>query len=271
MKYKCHRPTNSPTIGLHLNETRYNGANVSVFGLSSSNFLACKSAKIEFGIFEESMEDKSVFKDPNPIVSQSELGAIFKPTTRGEYFAYWISNLGSPPVLVMLTLLLIALTASSPSIWLWNAAYLIAIIIPMLYLFRLLRQNKITDMDVFVREQRARPLLVTIASLGTVLTILILGRAPRAMIILTTASLVQAIAIFLITLRWKISMHSATSAAVAVLILNVFGKAAAPVALSVPLIAWSRVKLRRHTFMQTVAGALLGGGIFLTTILLIPI
>ena len=217
------------------------------------------------------MEDKSTFEVCNPIVSQLELEAIFKPTTRGEHFAYWISKVGSPPVLVVLTLLLIALTASSPSIWLWNAAYLIAVIIPVLYLLRLLRQDKITDMDVFVREQRARPLLVTIVSLGSVLAVLILGRAHRAMIILTTASLVQAIAIFFITLRWKISMHSATSAAVTVLILNVFGKAAAPVALSVPLIAWSRVKLRRHTFMQTVAGALLGGGIFLTTILLVPL
>ncbi len=217
------------------------------------------------------MEDKPIFEDYNPIVLQSELEAIFKPTTRGEHFAYWISKLGSPPVLVALTLLLIALTASSPSIWLWNATYLVAIAIPILYLFRLLRKDKITDMDVFLREQRARPLLVTIASLGAVLAILILGQAPRSMIILTTASLVQAIAIFFITLRWKISMHSATSAAVTVLILNVFGKAAAPVVLSVPLIAWSRVKLRRHTFMQTVAGALLGGGIFLTTILLVPL
>jgi membrane-associated phospholipid phosphatase len=217
------------------------------------------------------MEEQSTLHDHGPIGLQSELEAIFKPTTRGEHFAYWISKLGSPPVLVILMLLLIALTASSPSIWLWNGAYLIAVIIPLLYLFRLLRQDKITDMDVFVREQRARPLLVTVASLGTVLAILVLGRAPRAMIILTTASLVQAIAIFLITLRWKISMHSATSAAVTVLILNVFGKAAAPVMLSVPLIAWSRVKLRRHTLMQTVAGALLGGGIFITTILLLPI
>jgi membrane-associated phospholipid phosphatase len=217
------------------------------------------------------MEDKPTFEVCSPIVSQLELEAIFKPTSPGEHFAYWISKIGSPPVLIVLTLLLIALTASSPSIWLWNAAYLIAVIIPVLYLLRLLRQDKITDMDVFVREQRARPLLVTIVSLGSVLAVLILGRAPRAMIIMTTASLVQAVAIFFITLRWKISMHSATSAAVAVLILNVFGKAAAPVALSVPLIAWSRVKLRRHTFMQTVAGALLGGGIFLTTILLVPL
>jgi membrane-associated phospholipid phosphatase len=216
------------------------------------------------------MEDQFTLQDHGSGL-QSGLEAIFKPTTRGEYFAYWISKLGSPPVLVILTLLLIALTASSPAIWLWNGAYLIAVIVPILYLFRLLRQDKITDMDVFVREQRARPLLVTVASLGTVLVILILGRAPRAMIILTTASLVQAIAIFLITLRWKISMHSATSAAVSVLILNVFGKVAVPVVFSVPLIAWSRVKLRRHTLMQTIAGALLGGGIFLMTILLLPI
>jgi membrane-associated phospholipid phosphatase len=33
--------------------------------------------------------------------------------------------------------------------------------------------------------------------------------------------------------------------------------------LIVPLIAWSRVRLRRHTLLQTVVGALLGFSVFL--------
>jgi membrane-associated phospholipid phosphatase len=43
-----------------------------------------------------------------------------------------------------------------------------------------------------------------------------------------------------------------------------------PLLLSIPLVAWSRVKLRRHTAPQTLAGILLGGGIFAFAVLLIP-
>ncbi len=198
------------------------------------------------------------------------LDAILKPTTWGEHIAYWISQLGSPPMMVLVALVCIALTASTARAWLWNGTYLLAVGVPMIYLFRLLRQNKITDINVHLREQRARPLLVTIASLAFLVPVLVLGHAPQPMIVLAIASLIQAILIFLITLRWKISMHSATSAGMTVLILNIAGPAAAPVALSIPLIVWSRVKLRRHTLMQTIAGALLGGGVFLIAFLLIP-
>jgi hypothetical protein len=36
------------------------------------------------------------------------------------------------------------------------------------------------------------------------------------------------------------------------------GGAATPLVMTVPLVAWSRVHLQRHTLAQTAAGALLG-------------
>ena len=76
----------------------------------------------------------------------------------------------------------------------------------------------------------------------------------------------QAILFLLITLRWKISLHCAAAAILAELLLIYFGPMAAPFAMSVPLIAWSRLYLRRHTLAQTIAGASLGIAILTLTL-----
>jgi len=192
-----------------------------------------------------------------------------KPSTRSEWLAYWISNVGSPPMMALAGLIVTATLLPSEGVWRWIAIYTVcAIGIPMGYLGYLLRQGRISDMDVTLREQRARPLIVTLSGLLAAELLFVMGGAPLPFRILAGASLAQAVLVFLITLQWKISMHTSTAAGMAVLILSVAGLAAAPVAISVPLIAWSRIKLRRHTLMQTLAGICLGIGVFLTAVLL---
>ncbi|MBN1922106.1 MAG: hypothetical protein JW892_12730 [Anaerolineae bacterium] len=192
-----------------------------------------------------------------------------KPSTRSEWLAYWISNVGSPPMMALAGLIVTATLLPSEGIWRWIAIYTVfAIAIPMGYLGYLLRRGHISDMDVTRREQRTRPLIITLGGLLVAEILFILGEAPLPFRILAGASLVQGALVFLITLQWKISMHTSTAAGMTVLILSIAGLAAAPVAITVPLIAWSRVKLRRHTLMQTLAGICLGVGVFLIVILL---
>jgi membrane-associated phospholipid phosphatase len=57
-------------------------------------------------------------------------------------------------------------------------------------------------------------------------------------------------------------VHSAAAAATATLAWSLIGTPL-PLFIGVPIIAWSRVRLRRHSVAQTVAGASLG----VTTIL----
>jgi len=192
-----------------------------------------------------------------------------KPTTRGEHIAYWISQLGSPPVMGLLALVLTAVTLCLPRIWLWSLMYVaLAMGIPLLYIFWRVRKGKITDMDIQLREQRTGPFLVTILAVTLAAAILRVGHAPDPLVLMAYASLVQLCAIFLITLRWKISVHTSTAAGISVLMLRVVGAAAVPLAITVPLIAWSRVKLGRHTLGQTIAGTALGIGVFLTAVLI---
>ncbi len=173
--------------------------------------------------------------------------------------AWWISNIGSPPVMAVLGLLLCAYAAAMPSAWVWAGfAILFTIMLPALYIVWLVRQGKVTDFDLIVREQRIRPFMVTTAS--TLITWLTLRQAaaPPPLVILAGAALAQTVLMMLITLRWKISSHAAAAAGLAVVAWMIIGQAAAPLFLSVPVIAWSRVRLSRHDLLQTVGGALLG-------------
>ncbi|HOT90799.1 MAG TPA: hypothetical protein PLJ78_04270 [Anaerolineae bacterium] len=202
---------------------------------------------------------------------RAPLEAILKPHTRGEHLAYWISQAGSPPVMGLLALILIAASLTLPNVWLWVGVYvMMAMVIPMLFLIWQVRHGQVTDLDVQLREQRKGSLLVTIAGFGLSWLVMHVGGAPPTLTAMAGAGCVQWLIIFAITLRWKISAHTTSAAGVTVLILRVFGLAAAPLVVSVPLIAWSRVKLRRHTLGQTLAGILLGSGVIVGAILLNP-
>ncbi len=197
--------------------------------------------------------------------------AILKPSTRGEYVAYCISQVGSPPVMGLLSLIFIAASLALPKVWLWSGVYVTtAMVIPMLFLIWQVRHGRVTDLDVQLREQRKGALLVTVAGFGLSWLVMRIGRAPAVLTAMAGAGFVQWLTIFAITLRWKISAHTSSAAGVTMLILRVFGLAAAPLVISIPLIAWSRVKLRRHTLGQTIAGALLGSGVIVGAILLTP-
>jgi membrane-associated phospholipid phosphatase len=56
-------------------------------------------------------------------------------------------------------------------------------------------------------------------------------------------------------------MHSAGMSAFAMFASRIYGEPALPLVLAIPLMAWARVHLRRHTVAQTIAGAALGSAI----------
>ena len=188
--------------------------------------------------------------------------------------AYIVSMIGSPPVLGAGA---IALTASILSgrphrgeqTWLWALVCAsLVIVAPLTYIVWLLRRGQVSDIDVQRREQRAKPLVVSIISTGLACIVLLVGRAPAELLVLAGALWLQTIIIFGITLRWKISMHSSAAAGTGTLIWALTGTLL-PLLIMVPLIVWSRVRLKRHTFAQTVAGAALGFTVFVAALRLV--
>ncbi|MFD5134004.1 phosphatase PAP2 family protein [Streptomyces olindensis] len=116
-----------------------------------------------------------------------------------------------------------------------------------------------TDKHVRVREQRAVPLLATMASVLVGISLLVALQAPREVFALVMAMLVGLITTMTVTVWWKVSVHTAVAGGVVVILLLAYGARMAPLVLGIAAIGWSRVALRDHTPAQTVAGALLGG------------
>ena len=196
---------------------------------------------------------------------------VLKPHSPSEYIAYGISQIGSPPIIGLLPLVLILTTLALPGIWLWSAVYtLFAMVVPLAFLIWQFTHGHITDLDVHLREQRKASLLVTVAGFAVAWIALLLGSAHPFLTVLALTGVIQWLAIFLITTRWKISVHTASATGISLLLIRMFGSPTALVLISIPLVAWSRIKLRHHTPAQTLAGICLGLTIFALGIVFMP-
>ena len=140
-------------------------------------------------------------------------------------------------------------------------ALLFAPLLPLAYLLREVRRRRLTDRHVRLREQRARPLGVAVASLLILLALLTRLGAPRELTALVGAGAAGLVSATLVTLRWKISIHVATVAGAVVILTLVFGPGFALLAPAVALTGWARVALGDHTPAQVAVGAALGAAI----------
>jgi len=169
-----------------------------------------------------------------------------------------VSQLASPPVLGAATLLAAAAALGGAAAWFWSALYVVlAVLAPMAQLVLLLRRGEIGDLHVKTRGERPKPMLFTAACGGLAYLALALGGAPPLLSALAAALWVLGLALLGITLAWKISVHCAVGAGFALLLWFLHGTPL-PLLIGVPLLAWARLRLRRHTVAQTLAGTLLG-------------
>lgn len=179
-----------------------------------------------------------------------------------EQAARWISNLGSPPLMAITGIILSVVTVGTLSAWLWAGFYIIlAVSLPAAYVLWLVKRGEVTDFDLRLREQRLRPFLATLASTLMAWLVLYWGDAPPLLLVLAGAGWLQIALLLAVTLHWKISAHCAAAAGLVVFACYLLGFAATPMIFSIPAIAWSRIRLRRHDMTQTIAGALLGGSV----------
>jgi membrane-associated phospholipid phosphatase len=186
-----------------------------------------------------------------------------------ERLARVVSNIGSPPVTTVVASLLIAGTAATQRAWLWSGVHVTLVVVaPLAYLITLFLLGKVSDLDVQMREQRIEPFVVLL--LGTVVAgvVLYLGSAPPLLVTAAWAHATEVALILGITTRWKISVHCAAAAGLAVLAYSLGHVSALAAIPAVPLVAWSRVRLGRHTLAQTLAGIGLGSAVFATALMI---
>lgn len=197
--------------------------------------------------------EKKLYRDaPEPIII---------PVDWRDRSAHAISNVFSPPLIALACIVITAYAAGTDSTLWWILVFIALLIIPpTVYVLSLVHRGEVSDFHISVREERKKPLLVILTYTAAVFAVTYLLGAPRLMIVVTAAALIQILLVFLITLKWKISGHCTSAAGLVLLSVILYGEALIPSTLIVPVIAWSRIRLGRHSFAQTLAGSFLGAG-----------
>jgi membrane-associated phospholipid phosphatase len=196
------------------------------------------------------------------VYSTLYIGGEAPVSTRTLWLAQVISIACLPPLLaigtmVVLSSYLIADPYEAARVALISSFF--TSIAPALYISYLLKRNKIGGgMHLALREERLRPYLVGAGSCLVGLLFLAHFSAPQQVIWLTLCYAVNSLVMAMITLRWKISAHAAGAAMPFTALLTVFGTAALPLGIIIPVVCWARVRSKMHTVAQTCAGALLG-------------
>ena len=181
------------------------------------------------------------------------------PQNRSEKIARWVSDYFSPPVMAAATLLMVAIFTGTSVIWGSISVFiLVGIGLPTLYVFWLVKKKMVSDFHIPIRSQRIRPMIFMLVTTVISLFLLIGLHTPRFLMILSLAAFGQLIIIFVITLKWKISGHAAAVSTFSALCWLFYGSLAGFVFILIPIVIWARLRLKRHTPLQTLAGTVLG-------------
>jgi len=128
------------------------------------------------------------------------------------------------------------------------------IFIPLIFFAVMYKLGWVSDIDLSDRSQRPLYLVVFIIGLAIASAILYFLQVPLKFFVYTFSGLVMTILTTIITFCWKISFHTAVTTSVVTAITILGGARYIPIFLLIPIIAWARVKLKKHTVSQVIGG-----------------
>ena len=168
-------------------------------------------------------------------------------------FARAISDFFSPPVMAIPALAVGAWASHSRGAYWYAVLYFcIGVVLPVLYVVWAIRAGRIADFHMSNRRERVAPFVVSLVCGLSAWILLVAMGAPRDFAALVLALLLQTLLLFLITLVWQVSVHTAVTASLVTFTCLVVGPGAMLLIGVVPLVAWARFYLGRHTVAQTV-------------------
>ncbi len=186
---------------------------------------------------------------------------------------YVVSPLTLPPLLFGLVLGHFGAPAAEIG-WTMLGALVFLGLIPLGYVMWMVHRRRASSIEVRDRARRGRPFLVGLASsVAAFVLVLVLPGAAKALVAaLVGCIVVNTLAMALVTLRWKISIHAATTAGFVSMLAFValtpwpgpalgtrlLPATVLPLLLLVPLVMWARVRAGAHTRGEVWAGALFG-------------
>jgi hypothetical protein len=184
-----------------------------------------------------------------------------------------ISNVISPPLVGIFTAIaFIVYTVPQPKTVLFWLAWMLPLLVipPLAYVVWLVRKGELADIHMPDRRSRIKPLAVILGWSITCLLLLYGWGAPPVLIFVVLATLGYMMVMSAVTVFWKISFHSSAVAAAASVGIMATGVTTgwSLIALTlIPVVVWARIRLRRHTLGQVMAGCVAGMGMGLFVLL----
>ena len=188
-----------------------------------------------------------------------------------EKIAKTISTFTNPPIIcIPLFLIISAVLSFENGAFNFNKFIIVelisivfASILPMAIILYWARKLN-TDGDISNRQDRFTPLIVGVVSYFIGFLVSLSLNIDNFLTLLLLCYSINTFIVMLITLKWKISIHTTgLSGPVAALIL-LLGPVGALFGILYPILIWSRVTLKKHTMAQAIAGGV--QGFFLTVI-----
>jgi hypothetical protein len=172
-----------------------------------------------------------------------------------------VTEVLAPSVLVTgMTLVgVVRVSRSGRDLLVWGGpALLFCAVIPIAVLVHGVRRGTLSDRHIGDRTQRARPLLLGLASVAAGLALLAALRAPAVLLAMIVVMFALGAVCTVVNHWWKLSIHAACVAGSTTVLVLLFGPALHVGWALVAAVAWSRVELRDHTWPQVVAGTAAG-------------
>ncbi|WP_371479218.1 hypothetical protein [Kitasatospora sp. NBC_00315] len=141
----------------------------------------------------------------------------------------------------------------------WAAfAALFAAVVPTWFIRRGMRRGRWEDRHVGQRKRRLVVIPFIMLSVLTSFAVMLRLDAPADMTAMVLAMFASLVPIMVITVWWKISIHTAVASGAVACLAIALGPWWLLLYPLVAVIGWSRVVLRDHTRAQTLAGAAVG-------------
>jgi len=126
--------------------------------------------------------------------------------------------------------------------------------LPLIFFAVSYKLGWVSDIDLSNREERPIFLLVFVISLLAASIVLFFLHVPTKLFVYVFSGLIMTAVTSFITLYWKISFHTAATTSVVTAINILGGLRFAPLFLLIPIIAWARLVLRKHSLLQVIGG-----------------
>lgn len=151
----------------------------------------------------------------------------------------------------------------------WTLYTLAFLVLISCFLWYGVHKKFFTDFDVSKKEQRPLLFFVSFIMLAVYLGGILLFSGPSILAVIAVCLLVGIIFVSVINTRIKASMHLATLSAMVVPFVFVNRGWSIALLSLIPIVAWSRISLKRHTRNEVIVGSIVGTVLSLSIYLLL--